>query len=648
MYEVTLTSFIVPSGSFAAQGALPIPQKYIDMIPSIAFSIPDLDGMAKLTLSSKDGGQELACLTSSVSNGKTADVPAVSYITAGVAAAALALTGVSAIGAAGSGAGAHPANPGFGTVMNWFGGIAMNGMMSVQYPPVYQSFTKNFAWSAGLIPWGQMQTDIDNFRAKTGGNITTNSYAYLKNATLIYTAGTSASNSSGAATKRDLSAADLKNQAWLTVRDLSTNINGTELTHGSSSNSSSSITNNHFVHGIESYAEQLLIPNTNTFMTVLLIFAVIVAAIAVGILLLKVILESWALFGSFPQKLTGFRKRYWGIMARTIVNLILVLYGVWVLYCVYQFTNGDSWAAKVLAGVTLGIFTGVLAFFSFKIWQIARRYKKAEGDTTALFENKETWRKYSLFYDQYKKDTWWIFLPAIIYMLVKGCIIAGGDGHGLRQTAGQLIVEALMLLILLWHRPYVTTAGNVINIIIQVVRVLSVVCVLVFVEELGISTTGKTITGVVLIVVQSVMTGLLAILIAVNAIIVCCRENPHRKKRKAAQLNSREFDNLTPLDARNSLLMDHKRDFSTSSTLNESMSHTRDPSYPFPASSGLKHVPTGYREESPPRWRNERSSLMGSAGDMGVRHERSLSRDSRLEPTVPQIGLNGEFRPVRI
>jgi hypothetical protein len=92
------------------------------------------------------------------------------------------------------------------------------------------------------------------------------------------------------------------------------------------------------VNGIKAYVEELSVPQANTFMTVLLIAAVVVAAIAVGILLFKVILETWALFGSFPKGLTGFRKHYWGTMARAIVNLILVLYGVWVLYCIFQFT----------------------------------------------------------------------------------------------------------------------------------------------------------------------------------------------------------------------------------------------------------------------------------------------------------------------
>jgi hypothetical protein len=216
-------------------------------------------------------------------------------------------------------------------------------------------------------------------------------------------------------------------------------------------------------------------------MTVLLVVAVVVAAIVVGVLLFKLILEFWALFASFPKSLAGFRKHYWGTMARSIVNLILILYGIWVLYCIYQFTNGDSWAAKALAAITLTLFTGILAFFTFKIWQAARKSKKEEGDASLLYED-PYFMYYSLFYDSYKKKFWWTFTPAIVYMFAKGCIIAAADGHGLAQTVGQLVVEGLMLLLLVFTRPYERKSGNVINIFIQVVRALSIICILVFVE----------------------------------------------------------------------------------------------------------------------------------------------------------------------
>lgn len=168
---------------------------------------------------------------------------------------------------------------------------------------------------------------------------------------------------------------------------------------------------------------------------------------------------------------------------------------------------------------------------------MARRYKRAEGDASRLYEDEETWRKYSLFYESYKKDYWWVFIPIIVYSFAKGCIIAAGNGHGLAQSAGQLILEALLLILLLWKRPYVAKSTQWINITIQVVRVISIACVLVFVEELGFNQTTKTVTGVVVMAIQSALTGILVILMVVNALIAFIRENPHvRRRREASKL----------------------------------------------------------------------------------------------------------------
>ena len=426
--------FAVPSGSFSADGTQTIPPSYASQIPAIAFSVPDIEAQATLELKSLDTGTDVACITSNVNNGKTASVPAVSYVAAGIAGAALVISGLSAMGAAAGGGtgGTGTISPSFTEVFTTMQGFAMNGMMSVNYPNIYRSFAKNFGFSVGIIPWTAMQTSIDNFRANTGGNLTDDSVQFLKNATLEFS---NASNPSKA--KRHI--------AWMIRESISSSVNSSS--SASSSNSTTSIQTT--VHGIEAYVEELSVPQANTFMTVLLIAAIVVAAIAVGILLFKVLLEIWALFGSFPKGLVGFRKHYWGTMARTIVNLILVLYGVWTLYCIFQFTHGDSWAAKLLAGVTLALFTGILVGFTFFIWKTARRLKQTEGDVSGLYEDKKNWLKYSLFYDCYKKDFWWLFIPAIVYMFAKGCVLAAADGHGLSQTVAQLVIECLSK-----HLPY--------------------------------------------------------------------------------------------------------------------------------------------------------------------------------------------------
>ena len=187
----------VPSGSFSATGVQSIPASYASLIPSIAFSVPDISAQATLELKSLDTGADVACITSDVNNGKTVNVPAVSYVAAGVAGAALLVTGASALGAlasGGTGAGSGTLSPSFTEVFTWFQGVAMNGMLSVNYPPVYRSFTKNFGFSTGLIPWTGLQTSIDNFRAVTGGNLTNDSVQFLQNATLVFGNGDSSSS----------------------------------------------------------------------------------------------------------------------------------------------------------------------------------------------------------------------------------------------------------------------------------------------------------------------------------------------------------------------------------------------------------------------------------------------------------------------
>lgn len=512
-----------------------IPDEFAKLVPDIAFQIPDIAALAKLELKSLETGDNVACIQSQVSNGKTTSVPAVPFVAAGIAGAALLVTGASAVSAAlgggASAAGGAAAGPGgapspsFTEVFSWLQGLAMNGMLSVNYPPVYRSFTQNFAFSAGLVKWDALQRSIDSFRAATGGDLEASSVDRLRNTTLVFADGTTApGDASLAGVKRAM-----EGFALLARRQIETTV-GAAATGDSESDEMGVI--REAVTGIQAYVQQLSIPASDTFMTVLLVVAIAIAATAAGILLVKAILELWALFGSFPSALAGFRKHYWGSIARAITTLILLLYGIWVLYCVVQFAQGDSWAAKTLAGVTLALFTGVLAFFSWKIWNTARRLRRAEGDSSGLYEDKKIWVKYSLFYESYKKTYWWVFVPTIVYMFTKGLVLAVTDGSGRVQTASMIAIESLFLILLLWSRPYERKSGNVINIVIQVVRVLSVACILVFVEELGVPQTTQTVAGAVLVAVQSALTGVLAILIVWNAFNACCKENPHRRRRK--------------------------------------------------------------------------------------------------------------------
>jgi hypothetical protein len=180
-------------------------------------------------------------------------------------------------------------------------------------------------------------------------------------------------------------------------------------------------------------------------------------------------------------------------------------------------------------------------------------------------------------------------MPNFVYIVVRAIIVAGLNGKGLAQTVALLAVESVMLVVTAVTRPFERRSGNVINIAILCVRVVSVAILLVFVEELSVDETTKSVSGVVLVALQSALTGVLALLVVWNAIIALVKENPHRRRRKemekrrdgVVETENDDYDDdsynndnkwngfwrrgrrrdshdsddaLTPLDARNSLL----------------------------------------------------------------------------------------------
>jgi len=220
-------------------------------------------------------------------------------------------------------------------------------------------------------------------------------------------------------------------------------------------------------------------------MTVLLIFLIVLAGVAVVMLLFKAILELWGVCGHLSKRFEEIRQDYWRILFTTIVRIILIVYGTWALYCLWQFHGRDSWATSLLAGVTLAVFTALLAFFTFRIFSLAGKARKSSG-VDELYEHKPWMRKYGFFYDQFKSRLWWFFVPILIMSLVRAILIVFG-GSGMVQAIGILAAEGIFLLLLFWRRPYDGRGANVVNAMIAVVRVLSIICILVFVQELGIS-----------------------------------------------------------------------------------------------------------------------------------------------------------------
>jgi len=141
--------------------------KFTSQVPGIAFTIPDLDGKARIIILKKETGVQLACLEAELSNGKSVDQNAVSWVTAIISGLGLLVSGI-ASGLGYSNTAAHVAANAL-SLFGYFQSQAIIGMVAVKLPPVARAWTQNFTWSMGIIRIKFMQNILAWYIQATGG-----------------------------------------------------------------------------------------------------------------------------------------------------------------------------------------------------------------------------------------------------------------------------------------------------------------------------------------------------------------------------------------------------------------------------------------------------------------------------------------------
>lgn len=484
--------------------------------------------------------------------------------------------------------------PGFAEFFAVLQGIAVSGMYSLEYPTVYRSFSQNIGWSAGMISWAGMQESIDNLRRRTGGNMTESSYKTLQDTTLIYQNGslnnadqlipssllaslTTASKSSSSiissSSATSMSSTDTTSPITSTIwvdppgssstsavtssaqaakrlvaraaSSATSTIKSSATATSSSASSSVSATSTSqsqvkVVTGIQAYVEKLNIPNTNAFLTLLVWYAIILGLVIFVMMALKLYLDliyirEYKKDPKFIGKMPGYRQRFPNFLFTMIIRLIILFYGLWVLYSLYQFKVGDSWGTVLLAGITFGIFTALLLVLSARIVILSRRAMKQEGGLENLFYHEPWIRKYGVLYDQFRTKFWWFFIPILVVTFTRNAFLALGTGNGLVQVVGQLVVDFILLALMVYFKPFNTKWGNGINISIQAVRVLSLCLLTTFTKQAKLSKIASTGVGFALIVIQALLSITLISLIALGGILTIIR---YIKNNNNADANS--------------------------------------------------------------------------------------------------------------
>ena len=157
----------LPMYNFIGEDSIPL-TRYLDVssyIPAIAYKIPDLEAFVQLTLIEVGTGDVKACVQATLSNGWTTNEPTVEWATGAVAFLAF----ISALWQSRKPDSIAPYR--LLDIVYLFQAIAASGLLNLNYPIVYRSFTFNFRWALGFFLPPSVQTSINNMRNRTGGHL---------------------------------------------------------------------------------------------------------------------------------------------------------------------------------------------------------------------------------------------------------------------------------------------------------------------------------------------------------------------------------------------------------------------------------------------------------------------------------------------
>ncbi|KAF2830011.1 TRP-domain-containing protein [Ophiobolus disseminans] len=532
----------------AAAGIIPINQNDVAGIPDLALYIPDFEGQAILRIFSNSTQLEIGCFAAQITNGNTfrqktevGIVLGVFTLIAMVASFAPAIYGDDIVEMR-----KHYAHSlSVMVVFAVWHHIYFSGALSVNWPSALVAFWSNYAWTAGMIYSERMQNTINNFIGSNKGNTSQ-----------VGAAGTGESNP-GLGGGYDITAIYKRG---LVNPDSGFSYTGEPVKPGLPLPGNFS--------GFAGALAQERIPASNAFMTCLLWSLVLVACIVGSIVALKLVLESlsktklikgnrliffrvhWIRYTALAVLRAGFIGFFMiafvsmfqfsylkspGLVAVACIVFLVVVFGIGsaaVLACYRRISTGqyvcepDKWNIegtkvwKVIPWYTLSrqskiprsedrIYAGSIP------WWIIR---PSSGDKS-VHDDESFIQSFGWLAARYRRTRWWFFAVWLVYEFVRACFLAGASTQPLLQVFGILGVEVVGFIGIVYLHPF---QGQRLNVILVYMLGFSKIATTglsaAFDTKFNLPRIPATIVGIIIIVIQGLLTISLLIAIFIGAI----------------------------------------------------------------------------------------------------------------------------------
>lgn len=171
-----------------------------------------------------------------------------------------------------------------------------------------------------------------------------------------------------------------------------------------------------------------------------------------------------------------------------------------------------------------------------------------QGYTHSIHDSEDYTTKFGWLAARFRRTRWWFFGAWLGYEFLRAIFYAGASGYPLAQVFGLLIIEVLAFAFIAWARPF---EGRRLNILVVYClgfsKVVSVALSAAFDNQFNLDRIITTVIGIVIIVVQGILTIITMIAILVGAIssyMSVSRNREDFRPRKWAGTREKYFNHL--------------------------------------------------------------------------------------------------------
>ena len=559
-----------------ASGIIPVAPSDVSGIPSIALSIPDFEGQAILRIFANSTESQIGCYSAVVTNGASFSHPAAVGSVLGIFAAVALFCSV-AVAIYGHQVGdtrkhyAHTVS--IFVVFSVFHHIFFTGALSMNWPSVLVAFWSNYAWSAGMIYSENMQNTINKFIGSNRGNISMVGSApsgenqpglgggYQISQIYRRTIATPFQTFDGIGTT-------FRPRAFehaLSRRDALINSSTGFSWYGSPVKPGLPLPGNY--SGFAGTLAQEDIPASNAFLTGFLWLLVLIVCVAAAMVALK-----WAVEGLARVKVVKtdrfdyFRSHWIAFTAAAVLRTCNIAFFMMIFLTLFQFTLGGSTGNIALAIVIFVlVLFGMLGVAAYGLFYRLRHQKfksepdrlhiepqklgfkftrgsktagqeelkgvassvpwwrlhfvEKDGETTHVHDDQDYTTKFGWLSSRFRRSKWWFFSFWLVYEFIRACFYGGAAGHALTQVFGLLVVEFIALVTIIVMKPFESNRLNLLMVyLLGFSKVVTVALSSAFDARFGLERILCTVIGIVIIVIQGILTICLMLAIVLGAI----------------------------------------------------------------------------------------------------------------------------------